>query len=181
MLRLSSATLLALAATRLLAVDFNQEVRPILAQHCFACHGMDEHSRKAKLRLDLPESAHGKGKSRELAIVAGQPDKSELVRRIFSHDADELMPPPESNRKVTPAQMVRGYHVALGGNLAAGTTGYDINVANAVAAADSSAVRLAKCRYGAAPLTPALRAASATERPATPFAEIRSTAAAMSA
>jgi hypothetical protein len=55
------------------------------------------------------------------------------------------------------------------------------SVANAVAAADSSAVRLAKCRYGAAPLTPALRAASATERPATPFAEIRSTAAAMSA
>ena len=101
MLRLSSATLLALAATRLLAVDFNQEVRPILAQHCFACHGMDEHSRKAKLRLDLPESAHGKGKSGELAIVAGQPDKSELVRRIFSHDADELMPPPESKKPMS--------------------------------------------------------------------------------
>ncbi len=101
MLRFSTATLLALATSPLLAVDFNQEVRPILAQHCFACHGMDEHSRKAKLRLDLPESAHGKGKSGELAIVAGQPDKSELVRRIFSHDNDELMPPPESKKPMS--------------------------------------------------------------------------------
>ena len=101
MLRFSTATLLALATSPLLAVDFNQEVRPILAQHCFACHGMDEHSRKAKLRLDLPESAHGKGKSGELAIVAGQPDKSEVVRRIFSHEADELMPPPESKKPMS--------------------------------------------------------------------------------
>lgn len=99
--RLASFTLLALAASRLIAVDFNQEVRPILAQHCFACHGMDEHSRKAKLRLDLPETAHGKGKSGEFAIVAGQPDKSEVVRRIFSHDADELMPPPESKKPMS--------------------------------------------------------------------------------
>ena len=101
MLRLSSATLLALAASRVVAVDFNQEVRPILAQHCFACHGMDEHSRKAKLRLDLPESAHGKGKSGEFAIIAGQPDKSEVVRRIFSKDNDELMPPPESKKPMS--------------------------------------------------------------------------------
>ena len=101
MLRLSSLPLLVLAASRLLAVDFNQEVRPILAQHCFACHGMDEHSRKAKLRLDLADSAHGKGKSGEYAIVAGQPDKSEVVRRIFSHDNDELMPPPESKKPMS--------------------------------------------------------------------------------
>ena len=101
MLRLSSACLLASAVTPAGAIDFNQEVRPILAQHCFACHGMDEHSRKAKLRLDLPESAHGKGKSGEIAIVPGQPDKSELVRRIFSHDSDELMPPPESKKPMS--------------------------------------------------------------------------------
>ncbi|MEY4132964.1 MAG: hypothetical protein RL592_1022 [Verrucomicrobiota bacterium] len=101
MLRLSSACLLAMAVAPAGAVDFNQEVRPILAQHCFACHGMDEHSRKAKLRLDLPESAHGKGKSGELAIVAGQPDKSEVVRRIFSHDEDELMPPPETKKPMS--------------------------------------------------------------------------------
>ena len=93
--------MLAMAAASAAAVDFNREVRPILAQHCFACHGMDEHSRKAKLRLDLPESAHGKGKSGELAIVAGQPDKSEVVRRIFSHDEDELMPPPETKKPMS--------------------------------------------------------------------------------
>ena len=101
MRRLSFVSLLLIVTTRLLAVDFNQEVRPILAQHCFACHGMDDHSRKAKLRLDLPESAHGKGKSGELAIVAGQPDKSEVIRRIFSHDSDELMPPPESKKPMS--------------------------------------------------------------------------------
>ena len=101
MLRLSSAPLLLVAATRLLAVDFNQEVRPILAQHCFACHGMDDHSRKGKLRLDLPESAHGKGKSGEFAIVAGQPDKSEVVHRIFSDDPDDVMPPPETKKPIS--------------------------------------------------------------------------------
>jgi len=83
------------------AVDFNQEVRPILAQHCFACHGMDDQARKGKLRLDLADSAHGKGKSGELAIVAGRPDKSEAIRRIFSLDKDELMPPPEAKKPMS--------------------------------------------------------------------------------
>ena len=97
MSRLPSALLL-LAALPGSAVDFNREVRPILAQHCFACHGMDEHARKGKLRLDMQSAAHGAGKSGELAIVPGQPDKSELIRRIFSHDTDELMPPPEAKK-----------------------------------------------------------------------------------
>ena len=83
------------------AVDFNREVRPILAQHCFACHGMDEHSRKAKLRLDLPESAHGKGKSGEIAIVPGKPDESEIIKRIFSTDDEDIMPPPESKKPMS--------------------------------------------------------------------------------
>ena len=97
MSRLPSALLL-LAALPGSAVDFNREVRPILAQHCFACHGMDEHARKGKLRLDMQSAAHGAGKSGELAIVPGQPEKSELIRRIFSHDTDELMPPPEAKK-----------------------------------------------------------------------------------
>jgi hypothetical protein len=101
MKRLYLATLLACACARADAVDFNREVRPILAQHCFACHGMDEHSRKGKLRLDLPESAHGKGKSGETAIVAGQPDKSEVVHRIFSDDPDDVMPPPETKKPIS--------------------------------------------------------------------------------
>src|SRR5947209_20419559 len=58
------------------APDFAKQIRPILAQNCFKCHGPDEKSRKAGLRLDVPEAAY-KG-----AIVPGQPDQSELIRRI---------------------------------------------------------------------------------------------------
>ncbi|MFZ9605188.1 MAG: DUF1549 domain-containing protein, partial [Opitutales bacterium] len=99
--RFPLALLLAGLAAQAPAVDFNREVRPILAQHCFACHGMDEHSRKGKLRLDLPESAHGKGKSGEIAIVPGQPDKSEVIHRIFSDDPDDVMPPPETKKPIS--------------------------------------------------------------------------------
>ncbi|OYW75852.1 MAG: hypothetical protein B7Z37_11395 [Verrucomicrobia bacterium 12-59-8] len=78
------------------AVDFNRDVRPVLAQHCFKCHGMDDQGRKGKLRLDLRDSALGKGKSGELAVVPGKPDASELIRRVFSTDEDEVMPPPHT-------------------------------------------------------------------------------------
>ena len=97
----SLSLLIAVAAVEVSAVDFNREVRPILAQHCFACHGMDEHSRKGKLRLDLPESAHGKGKSGETAIVPGKPDDSEIIKRIFSTDDEDVMPPPESKKPMS--------------------------------------------------------------------------------
>ncbi len=80
------------------AVDFNRDVRPVLAQQCFTCHGMDDHARKGKLRLDLSESAHGKGKSGEIAIVPGKPDASEVIKRIFSGDEDEVMPPPHTKK-----------------------------------------------------------------------------------
>lgn len=75
-------------------IDFTREVRPILASHCFKCHGQDADARKAKLRLDLREIVTKPAKSGEVAIVPGKPDKSELVRRIFATDEDELMPPP---------------------------------------------------------------------------------------
>ncbi len=78
------------------AVDFNRDVRPVLAQHCFKCHGMDEHGRKGKLRLDLRESAIGRGKSGELAVVPGKPEASEVIKRVFSADEDEVMPPPHT-------------------------------------------------------------------------------------
>ena len=78
------------------APDFNRDVRPVLAQNCFKCHGMDEHARKGKLRLDLRESAIGKAKSGEIAIVPGKPDESEVIKRIFSSDEDEVMPPPHT-------------------------------------------------------------------------------------
>ena len=80
------------------AVDFNRDVRPVLAQQCFTCHGMDDHGRKGKLRLDLSESAYGAGKSGEIAIVPGKPDASEVVKRILSTDEDEVMPPPHTKK-----------------------------------------------------------------------------------
>ena len=84
-------------------VDFNREVRPILAQHCFKCHGMDEHGRKGELRLDLQAKAFGKGKSGETAIVPGHPDASELLKRILSEDKEEVMPPPSTKSVLSEA------------------------------------------------------------------------------
>lgn len=80
-------------------VDFNREVRPILADHCFACHGPAEAGRKADLRLDLREAAIEFG-----AITPGETDESELVKRILSHDEDEIMPPHESKKPLSDAQ-----------------------------------------------------------------------------
>lgn len=73
-------------------VDFNQDVQPILAARCFACHGPDPEMRKAGLRLDLGESALKKRPGRPDAIVPGHPEKSELIKRITSHDPHYLMP-----------------------------------------------------------------------------------------
>lgn len=73
---------------------FTSQVRPILAQHCFKCHGPDDQARKAGLRLDVREAAIKPAESGERAIVPGRTDESELVRRILSKDEAEMMPPP---------------------------------------------------------------------------------------
>jgi hypothetical protein len=73
-------------------VDFNQDVQPILAARCFSCHGPDPEMRKAGLRLDLGESATKKRPGHPDAIVPGHPEKSELIKRIESHDPHYLMP-----------------------------------------------------------------------------------------
>ncbi|HSQ56970.1 MAG TPA: PSD1 and planctomycete cytochrome C domain-containing protein [Gemmata sp.] len=75
-------------------VDFNRDIRPILSNNCYACHGPDPNVRKAKLRLDTRDSAL------ELAIVPGEPDKSPLVQRVSSRNAEEMMPPPKSGKKL---------------------------------------------------------------------------------
>ena len=85
-------------------VDFLRDVRPILANNCFKCHGPDEEARKAKLRLDLRDSALKPAKSGELPIVPGKADKSELVRRVFAEDEDEVMPPPAAKKELTAEQ-----------------------------------------------------------------------------
>src|SRR5262245_41395460 len=71
---------------------FDRDIRPILSENCFPCHGADANKRKAKLRLDIPNGAHD-----EPVIIPGHPEKSELVRRIFSNDDEVRMPPPVSH------------------------------------------------------------------------------------
>ncbi|MBG31107.1 MAG: hypothetical protein CMI31_14080 [Opitutae bacterium] len=81
-------------------VKFNRDVRPILSSNCFHCHGPSEKSRKAKLRLDLEESAFA-DRDGVKAVVAGNLAKSELWHRISIKDPDEIMPPPESKKKLS--------------------------------------------------------------------------------
>src|SRR5579875_593172 len=75
---------------------FNAKVRPILARHCFKCHGPDDKARKAKLRLDRRDAALRGGRSKQPAIVPEHPERSELIRRIFAEDEGEIMPPPHT-------------------------------------------------------------------------------------
>ncbi len=84
-------------------VEFNRDVRPILSDACFACHGIDAKARKAKLRLDVPEGALA-AREGGAAIKPGDPKASTLWGRITSDDKDEVMPPPHSNKKLTAVQ-----------------------------------------------------------------------------
>lgn len=85
-------------------VDFSREVRPILANHCFKCHGPDQKSRKGGLRLDIRKAALTNSKSGVSAIVPGLPEKSESIRRLFSDDPDEVMPPPSTKHEVSESE-----------------------------------------------------------------------------
>src|SRR5213082_3449200 len=77
-------------------IGYNRDIRPILSENCFACHGPDKNQRKAKLRLDVREVAI----ERE-AIVPGKPEASKVVQHIFSTDPDEIMPPPKTHKTLT--------------------------------------------------------------------------------
>ncbi len=84
-------------------IDFNFHIKPILSDRCFACHGPDENNQKAGLRLDIPEEAFAELSETEgkFAIFPGKISKSEVYRRIFSEDPEQLMPPPESHLSLT--------------------------------------------------------------------------------
>jgi hypothetical protein len=84
------------AADRL---EYNRDIRPILAENCFACHGPDSAARKAELRLDVRDVAVQAG-----AIVPGKPDESLLVERVFADSVNQVMPPPKSLKKLTAKQ-----------------------------------------------------------------------------
>jgi mono/diheme cytochrome c family protein len=86
-------------------VDFTRQIRPILSENCFACHGPDEHKRKAKLRLDTKEGALGKLRDGSLAIAPGKPDESELIARITADEPSAHMPPAKSGKHLKPEQI----------------------------------------------------------------------------
>ncbi len=81
-------------------IRFNRDIRPILSDNCFHCHGADPGSRKAKLRLDREEGFFEK-RDDSPTVVRGKPADSPLYQRITSDDADEVMPPPKSEKKLT--------------------------------------------------------------------------------
>ena len=83
--------------------DFYREVRPILAKACFHCHGPDEETREAGLRLDRPDGLFGRIEDRRV-VTEGDPDHSELIQRILSDRADAQMPPADSGKSLTPEQ-----------------------------------------------------------------------------
>ena len=90
------------AAGSLLAappISYNRDIRPILSDACFHCHGPDQNTRKGKFRLDVREDAVAKG-----AIVPGKPDESEIIKRIYTADQDDLMPPAEAHKTLSETQ-----------------------------------------------------------------------------
>ncbi len=85
-------------------IDYDRDIRPILSNNCYKCHGPDGKERQAGLRFDVREVALKPAESGKTAVVPGKPDESELVARIFSTDDDERMPPPDSHKSLTDAQ-----------------------------------------------------------------------------
>ena len=86
-------------------IDYARDIQPILSDNCYACHGPDENKRKAGLRLDLRDEAFKPLKSDNIAIVPGDLERSELIRRITSADEDERMPPRKSGKTLAPRQI----------------------------------------------------------------------------
>ena len=86
-------------------VQFNRDIRPIFSDTCFACHGPDENKIKGGLRLDSLEAARKGGKSGEPAITPGHPEKSEVMKRLLTDDADDHMPPAEFHKVLSKDQI----------------------------------------------------------------------------
>ncbi|HEY4417640.1 MAG TPA: DUF1553 domain-containing protein [Verrucomicrobiae bacterium] len=84
-------------------ISYNRDIRPIFSENCFSCHGTDSSSRKAGLRLDRFDAVTNVLDDNAIAIVPGKPDQSELVRRIYATD-DDQMPPKKVEKNLTPAQ-----------------------------------------------------------------------------
>src|SRR5438034_9931129 len=96
--------ILASPSLRAGTLGYNRDIRPILSENCFPCHGTDSAARKANLRLDRFEDAIAPRKDSDPAIVPLKPESSALVRRIFATDPDDVMPPPKTHKKLQPEQ-----------------------------------------------------------------------------
>jgi hypothetical protein len=86
-------------------IDFNRDIRPILSDNCYTCHGPDESRRKARLRLDRRDGLFGELRSGGFAVVPGKRSESELWNRLTAEEAPERMPPPATGKKLTRAQI----------------------------------------------------------------------------
>ena len=85
-------------------IDFNREIRPLLAEHCYQCHGPDVEKRKGGLRLDRPEGATSRLASGARAVVPGDPDASRLLQVVSSTDPEEHMPPAATGKQLSSSQ-----------------------------------------------------------------------------
>jgi hypothetical protein len=85
-------------------INFDRQIRPILSNNCFKCHGPDADQRESGLRLDIRDEALKPAESGKRAIVPGKPEASRLIERVFATDRGEVMPPPDSNKKLTDAE-----------------------------------------------------------------------------
>ena len=106
--RRSTILVLLTAVSTLLAeerVEFNRDIRPIFSDTCFACHGPDEAKTKGKLRLDSLDAARRGGKSGDPAIVPGHPERSAVMKRLLTTDADDHMPPAEFHKVLSKEQI----------------------------------------------------------------------------
>ncbi|MBL9135331.1 MAG: DUF1549 domain-containing protein, partial [Verrucomicrobiales bacterium] len=86
------------------AIDFTRDIRPILSENCFTCHGPDDQKRKGKYRVDTKEGAFKSAKGEPL-IVPGQPEASDFLERLTTQDEDDHMPPVKSGKTLTEAQI----------------------------------------------------------------------------
>ena len=86
-------------------ISFNRDIRPILSDNCFHCHGPDEEGRKGDLRLDLRQTTIASESNADAPIVPGDPDASEFFYRISTSDESDVMPPTDSHKSLTPAQV----------------------------------------------------------------------------
>src|SRR5215472_17337587 len=98
------ALALAIAASAHGEIRFNRDIRPIMAETCFRCHGPDKNSRMAGMRLDIRDEALKPTKSGITPIVPGDPDHSEIIARVFAANPARIMPPNYAHKELTAAQ-----------------------------------------------------------------------------